>query len=131
MGDLTSRADIERLVDAFYERVRADERLGPLFDDVAHVDWSVHLPRMYAFWDAVLFGAAGFKGDPLTAHRQLARRTPLTAADFARWVDLFHGTVDGLFAGELADEAKRRAVRIAAIMQHHIAADRAAAGIAS
>ena len=40
MTDLTSRTDIERLVDAFYERVRADDCLGPIFNDIARVEWS-------------------------------------------------------------------------------------------
>ena len=61
MKDLSSRADVERLVDAFYVRVRDDRQLGPIFNDVARVDWAVHLPKMYAFWDAVLFGTPGTK----------------------------------------------------------------------
>lgn len=126
MPDLTSRADIERLVDTFYDRIRSDSRLGPIFDEIARVDWQTHLPRMYAFWEAVLFGAAGFKGNPLAVHRALARRTPLAPDDFDRWIALFHHSVDALFAGPVASDAKQRAVRIAAIMQHHIADDAAA-----
>src|SRR3546814_8180955 len=60
-----------------------------IFDDVAHVDWGAHLPKMYAFWESVLFGKPGFKGDPLSAHRLLARKTPLTVVEFSRWVSLF------------------------------------------
>lgn len=123
MTDLTSRADIEQLVDAFYDRIRADARLGPIFDDVARVDWAAHLPKMYAFWESILFGAAGFKGNPLAVHRALARQTPLAPDDFDRWLELFATTVDDLFAGPVADEAKRRAMRIASVMQFHIAAD--------
>lgn len=122
-GDLASRADIERLVDTFYDRVRADDRLGPIFNDVAQVDWAAHLPKMYAFWGAILFGEAGFKGDPMAIHRALARRTPMTGAAFDRWVDLFHASVDALFDGPVAYEAKQRASRIAMVMQHHIAMD--------
>ena len=129
--DITSRADIERVVDAFYDLVQADDRLGPIFNDVAKVDWDAHLPKMYDFWEAVLFGAAGFKGNPLAAHRVLARRTPLTADAFDRWLALFHSTVDRLFAGPVADEAKLRASRVAGVMQYHIAADQDAASLAS
>jgi hemoglobin len=137
--DLASRDDVVRLVDAFYDRVRADALLDPIFDGVAHVDWAVHLPKMYAFWESVLFGATGYKGNPLAVHRALARQTPegpaaargsegvLTAHEFARWLELFHASVDELFAGPIAEEAKGRASRIAVVMQHHIAADRLAA----
>jgi hemoglobin len=126
-SDIGARDDIVRLVDAFYDRVRADSLLGPIFDEVARVDWAAHLPKMYAFWDSVLFASAGFKGNPLAVHRALARRTPLTNVEFSRWVTLFHETVDSLFAGPMAEEAKTRAVRVAMVMQHHIASDGMAA----
>ena len=67
--DITTRADIERLVDTFYERVRGDEILAPIFDDVAHTDWARHLPKMYDFWTTVLFGQAAYSGTPLSVHR--------------------------------------------------------------
>ncbi len=115
--DLTSRADIERLVDGFYARVREDEQLGPIFDDIARVNWSVHLPRMYDFWMAVLFGQAAFKGNPPEVHRALAARVPLTRALFDRWVGLFIATVDEHFEGPMADSAKVRAIRIARTLE--------------
>jgi hemoglobin len=121
--DIMSRHDIVQLVDTFYDRVRADDILGPIFDTVARVDWAGHLPKMYAFWDAVLFGTAGFKGNPLGVHLQLAQLTPLGSREFGRWTELFHDTVDALFSGPMADEAKARASRIAIVMQHHIIAD--------
>jgi hemoglobin len=123
MPDITSRSDIARLVDAFYTRVRADDLLGPIFDDVAHVDWAAHLPKMYDFWESVLFGTAAFKGNPAIVHRALARITTMGGREFDRWVALFRATVDDLFAGAIAEEAKRRASHIAFVMQRHIAAD--------
>lgn len=127
LPDLTQRADIVHLVDAFYDRVRADEILSPIFDDVARVDWVRHLPKMYDFWESVLFGTIGFKGNPLLVHRELARRASLTPAAFTRWLQLFDASTDALFAGPGAEQAKLRASRIAAAMQQHIATDRAAA----
>jgi hemoglobin len=108
------------LVDLFYDRVRDDRLLGPIFDDIAHVDWATHLPRMYDFWESVLFGAATFKGTPLMVHRALATQTPLTAEAFDRWVALFQTTVDDFFTGPMADHAKNSAGRIAASMEHHV-----------
>lgn len=122
MQDLINRADIERLVDAFYARVGDDAVLGPIFNDVARVDWDTHLPRMYQFWDSVLFGTAGYKGNPLAVHRELAEQTRLTPEHFNHWLDLFSETVDALFAGPTADHAKLRASRIAATLVHHLAA---------
>lgn len=127
LPDITSRTDIVGLVNAFYDRVRADAILYPIFDGVARVDWHQHLPKMYDFWESVLFGKTSFRGNPLAVHRELARRTSMTAAEFNRWLELFHASVDAQFAGPCADEAKLRASRIAVVMQHHIAADRAGA----
>ena len=43
-------ARIERVVHAFYRRVRADAVLGPIFAaEIADGDWPAHLERMGAF----------------------------------------------------------------------------------
>ena len=97
--DITTRADIERLVDTFYERVRADEILAPIFDDVAHTDWARHLPKMYDFWETVLFGASAYRGQPIGIHVQLATRVALGQREFGRWLALFVDTVDAAFLG--------------------------------
>ena len=120
--DITSLADIQRLVDGFYVRVRADAVLGPIFDDVAHTDWNAHLPKLYDFWQSVLFGASSFRGNPLAVHLALADKVQLGAPEFRRWLDLFSDNVDALFSGPIAEDAKVRASRIAAVMQHHISA---------
>jgi len=119
-GDITSRADVVRLVDSFYDRVRADDLLGPIFDTVARTDWAVHLPKMYDFWETVLFGTPAYHGQPLGVHLALAQRVALGETEFQRWLALFMANVDSLFAGRMADEAKVRAGRIATVMLHHI-----------
>lgn len=118
--DITDRRDVACLVNVFYDRVRDDDILGPIFDDIAHVDWATHLPRMYDFWESVLFATATSKGTPLVVHRALARRTPLTTAAFDRWIALFRSTVDDLFSGPMAEHAKDSAARIAATMEHNL-----------
>jgi hemoglobin len=118
--DITDSRDVARLVNVFYDRVRDDDLLGPIFDDIAHVDWATHLPRMYDFWESVLFARATFKGTPLLVHRVLARRTPLTPAAFDRWITLFQSTVDDLFSGPMAEHAKNSAARIAVTMERNI-----------
>jgi hemoglobin len=118
--DIDADEDVVQLVDAFYARVQADDLLGPIFNEVARVDWDAHLPKMYAFWQSVLFGKAGFRGNPLMVHKALSRLTPLTEHEFERWLSLFHATVDERFEGATADEAKRRSVMIATTMLHHV-----------
>ena len=115
--DISNRADIQQLIDAFYARVQADETIGYLFNDVAKVNWEQHLPRMYDFWENVLFQTGSFKGNPMMAHVQLHQLSPLNAAHFDRWLQLFKSTVDELFEGDQAELIKQRALSIATMMR--------------
>lgn len=115
--DITNRADIQQLVDTFYTRVRADETIGYLFNEVAQVNWEQHLPRMYDFWENIVFQTVGFTGNPMTAHMQLHQKSPLSQAHFDRWLQLFLSTVDELFEGEKAELIKQRALSIATMMR--------------
>lgn len=107
--DLTTPEDVRRLVDAFYTAVRQDELLNPIFTDVAQVDWEHHLPQMYAFWNSVLLGLPGYRGAPFPPHQKL----PATPDHFRRWLALFHATVDRLFTGPRAQQAKDAASSMA------------------
>jgi hemoglobin len=114
--DLERPADIKLLIDSFYDKVRADEVIGYLFNEVARVNWEEHLPVMYSFWEQVLFSMGDYKGNPMTAHQQLHQKSSLKQAHFNRWVGLFKTTVDDLFRGEKAELAKQRAESIATVM---------------
>ena len=81
---------IRRLVDAFYERVREDELLGPVFD--AHVqDWSRHLAKMYDFWSSMVLRTGRYSGRPIMAHMKIEG---LTGRHFERWLALWGETVE-------------------------------------
>lgn len=118
--DIKGRAEIERLVNAFYERVRADDVLGPIFDRVAQINWATHLPKMYAFWETVLFRSGGFSGNPIAAHAKLVPLTDMGQDKFAHWLVLFRSTVDDLFAGEKAEHIKRCAEDMANVIYARI-----------
>ncbi|HEX8327628.1 MAG TPA: hypothetical protein VF629_08810 [Hymenobacter sp.] len=49
LSDLSTEADIVKLVDTFYARVNEDALLRPVFNDVAQVDWATHLPLCTIF----------------------------------------------------------------------------------
>ncbi len=115
--DIRDRADIQHLVDTFYTKVRADETIGYLFNEVAKVNWEEHLPRMYDFWENIVFQTGGFKGNPMVAHVQLHQKSPLSAAHFQQWLKLFVSTVNELFEGDNAELIKQRAQSIATMMQ--------------
>lgn len=118
--DITSRDDVATLVDTFYEKVKRNPTLGYIFTDVAKVDWPHHLPRMYSFWSSILLGEQSYQGNPMVKHIELSRITPLTEAEFSEWLRLFHETLDELFEGENAAEARSRAENIARLMLYKI-----------
>jgi len=114
--DLDSKERIERFVDLFYARVLADERLAPIFLDVAAIDLDTHLPHIRAYWCKLLLGESGYRRHTMNIHRELHGKQPLQAADFERWLALFMTTVDEHFAGQHAERAKQVAAAIAANM---------------
>jgi hemoglobin len=119
-SDIEGRADIERLINAFYEQVRRDEVLGFIFDEVAQTNWESHLPKMYAFWETVLFGTGSYQGNPLAAHAKLVPKTAMGREQFDRWLAVFKATVDELFAGEKAGHIKRAAEDMANVIYSRI-----------
>jgi hemoglobin len=80
---------IELVVHAFYDKVRSDPVLGPIFNGAID-DWDAHLARLCDFWSAVLLGGGRFKGTPMEAHVRVAERSPMP---FGRWLNLFSQTV--------------------------------------
>ncbi|MGG9960029.1 group III truncated hemoglobin [Ferruginibacter sp. SUN106] len=125
--DIESKTDIELLVNAFYEKVKADETIGYIFTDVVKVNWEKHLPVMYNFWENSLFYTGTYEGNPMEMHKHLHHAISLSAEHFKQWVLLFANTVDELFEGKTANLAKQRAISIATVMQIKILADRSAA----
>jgi hemoglobin len=55
-------------------------------------------------------------------HIALSKITEMTDKEFSEWLYLFIETVDELFVGEKANEAKLRAGNIARLMLHNIQA---------
>jgi hemoglobin len=123
--DIEGRADVERMVDRFYEKVGKDPELGPIFNDIAAIDWDAHLPKMYDFWSSILFGEGSYKSDPMSKHVELDKKVELSEAHFQRWLELFQATLEENFQGPMRDHVLQRARSIAGIMQHRIQRERA------
>jgi hemoglobin len=115
--DITSQTDIKVLVDTFYNKVQQNKVLAPIFNDVAKINWDEHLPKMYSFWGSLLLQEHSYNGNPMKIHVELSKITPMSAEEFSEWISLFYQTVDELFEGATAEEAKTRAANIARLMQ--------------
>jgi len=116
-NDIQNRADIELLVRSFYDKVKTDDTIGYIFNDIARVNWEKHFPVMFDFWENVLFYTGVYNGNPLVIHQHLNRVVPLKLEHFNQWNKLFTQTVDELFEGNNAMLAKQRALSISTIMQ--------------
>jgi hemoglobin len=76
--DIESKEDIILLVNSFYERIKADDTIGYIFNDIVKVNWEKHLPVMYSFWENSLFYTGSYEGNPMELHNHLHRITHLT-----------------------------------------------------
>ncbi len=108
MPDITTEADVQLLVDRFYEHALADPLLAAVFIDFAHVDFSHHLPQLYDYWSGILLGTSRYRGFPMRKHFPL----PIGLVHFERWLALFAATVDAHFAGPTAALAKQQALHV-------------------
>lgn len=108
--------DITLLVDSFYAKIRADELLSNIFNDVIQDRWPEHLQKMYRFWQTVLLDEHTYYGSPFAPHAKLE----IEKKHFQRWLMLFHATVDDLFKGDRAVEAKLRSNKMAEMFQYKI-----------
>ena len=118
--DITSREDIYLLVSSFYDKVRKDEVLGPFFEVIE--DWDEHLEKLTDFWQSNLFLKTRYYGNPLEAHIKAdnANDNSISELHFGLWLNLWFETIDSLFEGDIAQNAKQRARKMATFMNMSI-----------
>ena len=103
--DLDTPDEIAEMVRRFYADVSMDDLLGPMFNQVARVDWSEHLPKLTAFWCRALLNQPGYEGNPFRAHTLVHAKREFTAAHFERWLTLFTETIELGWTGPIAQRA--------------------------
>lgn len=85
------------LVDRFYDRVREDPQLGPIFAVRVH-DWPAHKNRMVTFWSSTTLRSGDYRGNPMAVHRAL----PLSTELFERWQWLWRDTASYMLSAPAA-----------------------------
>lgn len=111
-------AMIDRLVRAFYGKVRLDPMLGPIFEARVE-DWEHHFQTLGAFWSAVTLGTGAYLGTPMQKHIGL----PVDSRHFDRWLTLFGETAIAICPPDAARVFLERAMRIAESLELAIAGD--------
>jgi hemoglobin len=109
------RIAISTLVHSFYDDVRADAELFPVFDQAIGANWGPHLERMVDFWSTVMLGSRDFQGNVFGKHMLLGGVQP---EHFRRWLALFQAATGRLFAPEVAAEFMTVARRIGGSLQY-------------
>lgn len=102
-----TEAMIAELVTKFYDGVRHDALLGPVFARVQ--DWDEHLAKLKDFWSSVVLMTGRYHGQPMRAHLPL----PLAGNHFDRWLDLFEQTARKVCPPAAAEHFIEKARRIA------------------
>ena len=105
-----TEADLQRLVDLFYGRVREDELLGPVFNGAVG-DWPEHLEKLGAFWSSVMLTSGRYKGSPMGAH--IRHASSIRPEMFDRWLKLWRETARETLAEADAAAVIAKAERIA------------------
>ena len=107
---------IETVVRSFYNRIRKDSFLGPIFNE--HIkDWEPHLQNMFAFWSSVMLHTRRYNGRPMPKHVVL----PIDANHFDHWLELFKTTVEELCLPEDAELFMKKATQIAHSLEMSVA----------
>lgn len=121
-ADALDPASLGVLVRSFYDRVRRDALLGPIFErhiGVGAEAWEPHLERMTAFWQTMLLQQPGYRGDPLARHQGIEG---LRSAHFDRWLELFDETAGELYDAQTAAFVVGRARTMRAHLSKHLLA---------
>ncbi|AWV06385.1 group III truncated hemoglobin [Marilutibacter maris] len=108
-----AEADIARLVERFYQRVRLDPLLGPVFAPVVE-DWDVHIATLIDFWSAVVLRSGRYRGNPMAMHRRL----PIQPEHFERWLALWNETAREELGEDNARIVGDHAARIGRSLRH-------------
>lgn len=114
--DIKTLSDIKVLVDTFYGNIRENELLGPIFNNILIDRWPEHLEKMYRFWQTVLLEEHTYTGSPFVPHAKL----PIDQVHFDTWLKIWNNTINNLFEGTKAEEAKWRGDKMAEMFLYKI-----------
>ena len=117
--EIIHRADVFLLVKSFYNKIKEDDLIGVIFlKMIPENEWNDHLEKLTDFWETNLFFVRKYKGNPIQVHKNVDEKFEhsISQEHFGRWLQLWFATIDELFYGEKADQAKERARNIASML---------------
>lgn len=124
MRDIQNQDDLYLLVDNFYKKLLADDRISYIFTEVVQVQLEEHLPILVTFWSQAILGTGGYTNNLTEIHLDVSRKSYMTPELFQIWLHHFYSSVDENFTGELAEKMKTIALNLATVMQIKIAQEK-------
>lgn len=121
MTDIQNQKDLYFLVDEFYKKLLADERINYIFKEVVKIKIEEHLPILVTFWSQMILGTGGYTNNLTDIHLKVDQLEHLTPELFDIWLHHFNETVDQNFVGKNANEIKLQAKNLSIILQIKIA----------
>lgn len=104
---------IRTIVHDFYDRIRSDALLGPIFNARIGEHWDLHLSTLVDFWSSIALKSGRYGGKPHVAHQGL----DVTPQHFDHWLSMFEATVSQHCSGDAESFFVDRARRIADSLQ--------------
>jgi hemoglobin len=114
--DIENRADLIKLLEAFYTKAFKDELIGRFFTEVVPLDLKTHIPIIADFWESVILGAHAYRKNVMEVHQHIHSLSAIKKEHLNRWVFLFNQNIDEYFEGPKAILMKQRAASIATLM---------------
>jgi len=117
--EIESRQDVFILISSFYDKIKNDTVIGHFFlNAISEEEWDIHIEHLTDFWETNLFFTRKFKGNPIQVHQNVDQKSnySIQQKHFGRWLQLWFTTIDELFIGEKANQAKERARNIASML---------------
>ncbi|MBC7642541.1 MAG: group III truncated hemoglobin [Flavobacterium sp.] len=117
MNDIQNQDDLYLLVDEFYKKLLADNRINYIFTDVVKIKIEEHLPILVTFWSQMILGTGGYTDNLTDIHLKVDKLEHLTPEMFDVWIGYFNQTVDENFNGNNCIEIKKQAKNLSVILQ--------------
>jgi hemoglobin len=117
MTDITTPKDLYFLVDEFYKKLLADNRINFIFTDVVKIKIEEHLPILVVFWSQMIFNTGGYTNNLTDIHLKVDKLYHLTPEMFEIWIAHFESTIDCYYLGENANEIKTQVKNLSIILQ--------------
>lgn len=119
-----NKESIDKLMDIFYDKIKADNNLGPIFKSKigeSKEEWKHHKDKISNFWQGQLLRQGNYSGQPMKAHIDLP---PFPQEFFSIWLNLFSQSLDIVFDDNCKSIFLKRAQMIAnsfqsMIYKHH------------